>query len=76
MEIATAIALIISQGLPVAAKLAEIWSRGTPMTSADWETLLALGKQTARSQMLLALAQAGIDPASPQGVAFLALTPP
>jgi len=45
------------------------------VTQADWDTLLSLGKQNARSQMLLALAQNGIDPASPQGVALLALTP-
>ena len=76
MDLTTIISLIISNGIPVAKQLWDIWSRGTPMTAADWDALLLLGKQNARSQMLLALAKAGIDPASPQGIALLALTPP
>lgn len=75
MDIATIISLIISQGIPVAQKLWQLESSKTEVTQADWDTLLSLGKQNARSQMLLALAQNGIDPASPQGVALLALTP-
>lgn len=76
MDIATIISLIISQGLPVAQKLWQLWESKTAVTQDDWNVLIALGKQNARSQMMLALAQAGIDPTSPQGVALLALTPP
>jgi hypothetical protein len=75
MDIETIISLIVSQGIPVAEKLWQLWSSKTAVTQADWDALLALGKQNARSQMLLALAQNGIDPASPQGQALLALTP-
>jgi hypothetical protein len=76
MDIATIISLIISQGLPVAQKLWQLWESKTAVTQDDWNVLIALGKQNARSQMMLALARAGIDPTSPQGVALLALTPP
>lgn len=76
MDIATIISLILTQGIPVAEKLWQLWSSKTTVTQADWDALQALGKQSARSQMLLALAQNGIDPTSPQGQALLALTPP
>ena len=74
MDIATIISLILSQGIPVAEKLWALWNSKAAPTQADWDALLALGKQNAKSQMMLALAQNGIDPASPQGQAFLALT--
>lgn len=76
MDWATIITLIISQGIPVAQKLWELWSKNAPPTQADWDALLALGKTSARQRMLEALARNGIDPASPQGIALLALTPP
>jgi hypothetical protein len=76
MDISTIISLIVSQGIPVAEKLWQLWTSKTSVTQADWDALVALGKQNARSQMMLALANAGIDPSSPQGVALLALTPP
>jgi len=75
MDIATIISLIISQGIPVAEKLWQIWQNKTTVTQADWDSLKVLGQQTARSNMLQALARNGIDPASPQGIALLALTP-
>lgn len=75
MDIATIISLIVSQGIPVAEKLWALWTSKAAVTQADWDALKALGKQNARSQMLLALANNGIDPASPQGIALLALTP-
>lgn len=71
----TIISLIISQGLPVAERLWQLWAKGNPPTQEDWNGLLALGKVMARQNMLLALARNGIDPASPQGQALLALTP-
>ena len=75
MDVGTIISLILTQGIPVAEKLWQLWASKTEVTQADWDALKALGKQTARSNMLLALANNGIDPASPQGVALLALTP-
>ena len=75
MDIATIISLIVSQGIPVAEKLWQLWSSKTEVTQADWDALLALGKVSARANMLQALANNGIDPSSPQGIALLALTP-
>lgn len=54
-------------------KLIEKWGSTTPVTAADIEELRTLAAQTPRSQMLEALARAGIDPESEQGKAFLAL---
>ena len=68
-------ALIMSQGIPVAFKVWEIWSNGNAPTTADWQELLALGRVQARSNMLASLARNGVDPNSPQGQALLALTP-
>jgi hypothetical protein len=75
MDIGTIISLIVSQGIPVAEKLWSLWTSKTTVTQADWDALLSLGKVTARANMLQALANNGIDPASPQGLALLALTP-
>ena len=75
MDIATIVSLILSQGIPVAEKLWQLWSSKVAPTQADWDALILLGKQNARSQMLLALAQNGVDPMSPQGQLLLALTP-
>jgi hypothetical protein len=75
MDVATIITLIISQGIPVAEKLWQIWQSKTDISQADWDSLKAMGKQSARSNMLLALARNGVDPTSPQGIALLALTP-
>lgn len=47
---------------------------GTP-TAAQWQALLASTQITARDQMLTTLKAHNIDPASPEGLAFLALTP-
>lgn len=75
MDWATIITLIISQGLPVAEKLWQLFSKNAPPTQEDWNALLALGKVNARQQMMMALARNGIDPNSPEGQSFLALTP-
>jgi hypothetical protein len=75
MDWATIVTLIISQGIPVAEKLWKLWSNNAAPTQADWDALLALGKVSARQNMMLALARNGVDPTSPQGVALLALTP-
>jgi hypothetical protein len=49
-------------------------SGAVTITSAQWNGLIALTKQTANAQMLAQLTAAGIDPTSAQGKAFLALT--
>ena len=75
MDWATLVTLIISQGIPVAEKLWQLWSKNAAPTQADWDALLVLGKTVARQRMLEALVRNGIDPNSPQGQQLLALTP-
>lgn len=67
------IPVIASQGLVVAEKIWQLWASKADPTQADWDTLKVLGKENSRSRMLLALANAGINPESEQGKAFLAL---
>lgn len=69
------IGLIEKLGLPLAEKLWRLWKSGGEPTDADWAELRALGAKTPRSQMLDALASAGIDPNSPKAQALLALVP-
>lgn len=52
-----------------------IFTSSTAPTQAQWDALIAATSVTARDQMLAVLKAHGIDPASPQGVALLALTP-
>jgi sensor domain CHASE-containing protein len=49
------------------------WESNQTITQAQWAALAASLNQTAHDKMLAQLAAAGIDPASPQGVAMLAL---
>jgi hypothetical protein len=72
----TALAPIILQyGVPFAEQLFKMFSSTTGPTQADWDALKAATTVTARQQALAAFARAGIDPASPQAVALLALIP-
>jgi len=48
------------------------WESNGAVTAAEWTTLRQAATQTAKDRMLLQLQTAGIDPASPQGVALLA----
>lgn len=67
--------VIAQYGLPLAESLwTKITTNAAP-TADDWTQLKALASQTARGQLVAALARAGIDPASPQGVALLAQVP-
>lgn len=61
------------QAFELIKKLIEKWGSSSPVTVADIEELRALAQQTPQSQMLAALARAGISPDSEQGKAFLAL---
>jgi sensor domain CHASE-containing protein len=49
------------------------WETNGSVTSAEWAALSASLTQTAKDRMRLQLIAAGIDPASPQGIAMLAL---
>jgi len=71
----TLIRLVLLEGLPVAARLWQLWTTNAPPTTEDWKQLEELGKSSARQRMLEALARAGIDPSSDKGKAFLDLTP-
>ncbi len=73
MSFAALLPIILQYGIPVAEQLWKMLTSTSAPTQADWDTLKALSAQNSTSQMLAALAAAGIDPASPQGKAFLAL---
>lgn len=66
--------LIAQYGIPFAQEIDRLVKANLPLTQADWDKLNALAAQTARTKMLSALQSAGIDPASAQGQALLALT--
>ena len=53
--------------------LIQKWETNGTVSAAEWATLTTSLQQNAQSRMLAALASAGIDPASPQGVAMLKL---
>ncbi len=65
--------LLSQYGPEVVAAIAGLFSSPTAPTQAQWDALTALSKNTAKSNMLATLLAQGIDPTSPQGVAFLAL---
>lgn len=65
--------LIAQYGPEVVAKIWALFQANAAPTQADWDALLALTKKTARQQMALSFARNGIDPASPMGVALLAM---
>jgi hypothetical protein len=71
------ILIVAKEGLPLAESLFTKWStsKDQPVTQEEINELKALGSKTARSQMLDALARAGISPESPEGKALLQLTP-
>lgn len=76
MTWAALIPLIIQYGLPYAEQLWKLWQSNTAPSQADWDQLKVLAQNTAYSRMQDALRQQGIDPASPQGQALLALVRP
>ena len=71
----TLLPVLIQYGLPAVQQLISMFNKPAGPTDADWQALMALTTKTARQQMLETLAAHGIDPNSPQGQAFLALTP-
>lgn len=71
----TLIPILLQYGTQAVQQLIAMFSKTTPPTDADWQALALLTTKTARQQMLDVLTAHGIDPASPQGQAFLALVP-
>lgn len=65
--------LIIQVGWPMAQQIIANVQSKAEVTPENWAALLAMSQQTAKDRMLLQLQAAKIDPASPQGVALLAL---
>lgn len=76
MPISVLVPLLIQYGFPFVEKIISLWtSPNATVSSADWDALKLLAQNNARTQMLAALSRAGIDPASPQGVALLSQVP-
>lgn len=71
----TLLPVILQYGVPFAEQLWQNANTSSAPTQAQWDQLKALSQQTARTQLLAALARAGIDPASPTAVALLAQVP-
>lgn len=69
----TVIPLLLQYGLPTVKYIVDAVSKGNNVTSSDIDALIALEKRSAKDEMLAVLQQQGIDPASDQGKAFLAL---
>lgn len=71
---AAQIAILVAQyGVPFVEYLITLINNKTTVTATEWANLMALSGKTAKSELTLRLVAAGVDPASPQGVALLAL---
>lgn len=70
---ATIITLIANVGYPLAVKLIDKWSTTKTVTPEEWIAFKKEASQMSADRMKAMLTQAGIDPASEQGKAFLAL---
>lgn len=76
MSIAVIIQLLETfgpSGVQLVTFLINKWETNGAVTSAEWAAVTASAALTAKDQMTSMLTKAGIDPASPQGVALLAL---
>ena len=76
MPIATVIMLLQTFGpgaMQLITSLINTWESNGVVTAAQWTALTASLNQSAGDRMTAQLKAAGIDPASPQGVAMLAL---
>lgn len=75
MEVAEIVQLLTTFGPPAITLIDGLIKKaeaGGTVTSAEWTTLSADVRVTSKDVMLKALAQAGIDPTSTQGIALLA----
>lgn len=66
-------ALILQYGIPFTEYLITLIQNKTEVTPAEWAQLKALAGVSGRSELVSRLQANGIDPASPQGSALLAL---
>ena len=66
---------IIKYGPGAVQAFLAIFTSKTVPTQAQWDALDRETQVTARDQMLQVLKDHNVDPASPQGIALLALTP-
>jgi len=69
------ISIVAKEGLTLALELHDKWvnRRDLPISATEIAELKVLAEKTSQSQMLEALARAGIDPASEQGKKLLGL---
>lgn len=74
MSFAALLPIIINEGIPAAMKLWQLIESKAVPTQAMWDDLLKASALRSGDVMLARLQAAGIDPASPQGKAFLGLT--
>lgn len=71
---AAQIAILIAQyGIPFVEYLIGLIQNKTEVTAAEWANLKALASVSGKDELLSRLQANGIDPASPQGLALLAL---
>lgn len=75
MEAAAVASLIVTYGIPFTEYLIKLIENKTQVTPNEWANLKMLASVSAKSELLDRLKANGIDPASPQGVALLALVP-
>lgn len=73
MSAAVIAGLIVQYGIPFVEYLITLIANKTEVTAAEWANLKMLASIDAKSELLDRLKVAGVDPASPQGVALLAL---
>lgn len=73
MDWKTIMDLIIAIGLPATMQIVKNWTTGVPVTEDKLNELAALTSRDAVNRMTAVLTANGIDPASPQGQAFIAL---
>ncbi len=71
----TLLPILLPYGVQAVQAIIAMFSKAGGPTDADWQALALLTTTTARQQMLAVLKAHGIDPASPQGLALLALVP-
>lgn len=74
MSFEALVPLLIQYGLPTVQYIVAKIESKAQVTSADITALIALESRSAKDEMLAVLKSQNIDPASPQGVALLALT--
>lgn len=65
--------LVLQYGIPFTEYVIQLIQNKTEVTATEWANLKMLASVSAKSELMDRLKSAGVDPASPQGVALLAL---